>query len=70
MILGEYECNDDVAYFLKNGKYPPSTTRCTQSTPDYSCYSYEEEQDKYMEYLEDRFFEYHDPARTHRFCKY
>lgn len=28
MILGENECDWDVAYFLENGKYPPVVRNC------------------------------------------
>jgi hypothetical protein len=64
MILGEYECDDDIAYFLENGNYPPIKERCKHKQPDY------DDNEMYREFQESNFYEYFDPARTYRFCKF
>lgn len=64
MMLGEFECDEDTAYFLKNGKYPKKTNtyKPIESMP------LDNDDELYRLFHEANWEEYMDWAKTYRFC--
>lgn len=63
MILGEYECDCDTAYFMEHGEYPKKENACKQS---YMIEDIEHEDDLYIQYQESNFYERFQ--NTYKYC--
>lgn len=64
MMLGEFECDEETAYFLKHGKHMPLKERCKQSQfssdPEY-------DEELYREFIESNNFEW-ERETTYRYA--
>lgn len=64
MMLGGFECDEDTAYFLENGRYPLHKDNCKKSNIGSDLLH---DRDLYLEFQESNMLEYFDPARTYRY---
>lgn len=61
-MLGDNECDEETAYFLKYGKNKPYKRTCKLVPPT------EDNEEAYREYQEANFNEYFDWAGTYRYA--
>lgn len=55
MILGNKECCEEIAYFLKHGEYPQNNHKCTQS---YTSSDREYDEKLYQDFIESNNYEW------------
>lgn len=51
-LLGDYECDEETAYYMKYGKYPPRKECNCKSTIEPEIYDREWEQEQYYDWIE------------------